>query len=725
MVQQNIYEGGQRKPVIDAGTLANPNLGFISGTDAIQMLMQALSGATAQGGTPIPLDNPMASPVGDAMSAPPLRPPLMAPLQSAPSNEPPLWPDLLSAIQQYAGEEAGGAGDAISNTLGQAANAFGPALSSEFETWTNPDKAANWPLQRSPQQTAGQNIAAGTGNSLINLPQSMWHTYQQMIGQPFAGVAGPAIEGAAGAVGDTWNWLTTPEDQFAADKAAEGAAGAPPQPSFTPGLPGQSTVGKIQGVENSTGNSAAKNSNSSAMGNGQFIKSTWLQFMNEVHPQMLDYMSKEEALQLRADPKISEQATSWYAGKAVDELDKYDLPATDENIYLHHFLGPAGMKAVLLAPPNTPISTVLNKEQISANPTILGGARTAGDIIDWARTKMGQAPISTGALPSAGPAPVPRPQMPMPDFTVANNWFDQAAPQGVDPAMLQNNQLAMMLEGIGAGLGSVDASREGGGRLFGSLAAGAGAGAAASQKLALDFERQLSADKASYATARGNMQIQQDSAKAGVTGTNLETDWMNATDQNTYEKGKSDLEVSNSQIERQTLLQAGAAERAASVPKILETSKDGIWIQTPDQGVTFIGNDKTDLFSQMEQIGKSFGMDSNMFRQQKYAMMSQDPTTNLLSMEMEIIRDVVRDGLGPSIWGEAYSEAAAVAEQQIPGTLMADPEAHQEALEKTLMGLLLGASQQASDYNWIIEAAKLGHPGAAMLVQGGQMKAPE
>jgi hypothetical protein len=585
----------------------------------------------------------------------------------------------------------------------------GQGLDKLFETWTNPAAVSQSPIPRSPSNTAAGNMAAGTANTLINAPQTLWHTYNELVGKPFAGAVKPMIEGTGKAIGDTYEWLTTPEDQYQANKAAkEAEASAEAPKGFKPGIPGQgqgSLTRKIVGVE-SGGNPTARNPKSSAYGPGQFIKPTWLQFIRETRPEVAKNLSEEDQLKLRADPALADEAVGWYAGKAVDILDSINAPATDRNIYLHHFLGPGGVKQILQADPTAPISSVLDEASIKANPSVLGGARTVQDVLDWAAVKMGETPSG-----NVGPAPIPRPMAPLPDFTAANDWFDKAAPTPVDPGMLKDTQLALMLEGIGAGLGSVDASREGGGRLFGALAAGSSQGNAKGQQLALDFANQLKEQQRDYALGRGELSIRQEGAKDAVRNANLETDWMNDVAQQEYEKSQS-----------AALLQSAAAERARTTPKILETSDKGAVIQGPEGDISFLDFDVGKPFEELEQMTKAMGEDHNLVRQAKYATMAQTPGTSILSMEMEIVRDIINDGLGAAVWGDGFSEAMAAAEKQLPGTLAADPKAYQSALNKSLMGLLLGASQQTGNYDWVLQAAALGNPGAIMLTQGGTME---
>src|SRR5690606_26190720 len=124
-----------------------------------------------------------------------------------------------------------------------------------------------------------------------------------------------------------------------------------------------------------------------------------------------------------------------------------------------------------------------------------------------------------------------------------------------------------------------------------------------------------------------------------VRNANLETDWMNDVAQQDYEKSQN-----------AALLQSAAAERARTQPKILETSDKGAVIQGPEGDISFLDFDVGKPFEELEQMTKAMGEDHNLVRQAKYATMAQTPGTSILSMEMEIVRDIINDGLGAAVW---------------------------------------------------------------------------
>jgi len=93
-----------------------------------------------------------------------------------------------------------------------------------------------------------------------------------------------------------------------------------------------------------------------------------------------------------------------------------------QELYATHFLGTDTGSKLLSADPSTPVGAFLdkadpkNKDKIlTANPEVLGGKKTVGDVLAWAQKKM--APVLTSAIPigsaqaeqvpQAKPAPAP------------------------------------------------------------------------------------------------------------------------------------------------------------------------------------------------------------------------------------------------------------------------------------------------------------------------------
>lgn len=152
-------------------------------------------------------------------------------------------------------------------------------------------------------------------------------------------------------------------------------------------------------------NAAAKTS--SAVGLGQFIETTWLQFIREMKPGLLG-LNRDAMMDLRKNPEMMKQAIMWYANQNAGVLSQAGLAATDANVYLAHFLGPKGALAALKAPLNAMLTDVLDPKTISANPFLKDW--NAMQLQAWSQKKMGvgmtwngmgSAPTPTGSPPIA------------------------------------------------------------------------------------------------------------------------------------------------------------------------------------------------------------------------------------------------------------------------------------------------------------------------------------
>jgi len=137
-------------------------------------------------------------------------------------------------------------------------------------------------------------------------------------------------------------------------------------------------AGYVTSLENNTGNPAAKNPLSSATGDGQFIKSTWLDLIRRYKPELAQGKSEQELLALRADPNLSKEMILAYAKDNAPLLEKAGLPVNDQTLRLMHF-GPGNALPVLQAKPDAMVRDILPAGVIEANPTWAN--ITAGDWI--------------------------------------------------------------------------------------------------------------------------------------------------------------------------------------------------------------------------------------------------------------------------------------------------------------------------------------------------------
>lgn len=155
----------------------------------------------------------------------------------------------------------------------------------------------------------------------------------------------------------------------------------------------RSYVQRVIRAENNTGNPAAKNPNSSATGNGQFIASTWLALFEKHFPERARRMGEDAILALRKDAETSKTMIELYARENAAALQKSGNAVTEANLHLAHFLGSGGANKVLKAAPGTRIADLFTdragRQAIAANPTILGRGATRESVLAYATRRAG------------------------------------------------------------------------------------------------------------------------------------------------------------------------------------------------------------------------------------------------------------------------------------------------------------------------------------------------
>lgn len=146
---------------------------------------------------------------------------------------------------------------------------------------------------------------------------------------------------------------------------------------------GGSYLDNLIGKE-SSGNPNAEAKTSSAVGLGQFIKSTWLAFLGAMHPDLLN----EGALELRKNVGLMKDAILWYARENAKRLEAANIPANDANVYLAHFLGPGGAIAALSKSIETPLASIPELAGALKSNAFLQG-KSVGWLQSWAEQKFG------------------------------------------------------------------------------------------------------------------------------------------------------------------------------------------------------------------------------------------------------------------------------------------------------------------------------------------------
>lgn len=155
---------------------------------------------------------------------------------------------------------------------------------------------------------------------------------------------------------------------------------------------------RITSQENAGGDPTAKNPNSTATGNGQFINSTWLNTFKKLNPN--SGMTDDQILAQRADPKTSKVMTVAYAKENAPLLQQAGFPATGTTLALAHRFGPDGALSVMRAAASTPLQQILPPEVIAANPQM--ASLTAGDVVSGTMKNFGRQNVDFNAQSGGG-----------------------------------------------------------------------------------------------------------------------------------------------------------------------------------------------------------------------------------------------------------------------------------------------------------------------------------
>jgi hypothetical protein len=141
----------------------------------------------------------------------------------------------------------------------------------------------------------------------------------------------------------------------------------------------------------SGGDAAAENTQSSATGLFQFIKSTWLEQVERHAPELTEGLSQEEILELRKDPAASAQVVAGFTRENAQVLLNAGFSLTPGRVYLAHFAGVGGALKVLRGDPTALISDVLSQAVVDANPPLQNADGTSRDIAflrTWVENKI-------------------------------------------------------------------------------------------------------------------------------------------------------------------------------------------------------------------------------------------------------------------------------------------------------------------------------------------------
>lgn len=163
----------------------------------------------------------------------------------------------------------------------------------------------------------------------------------------------------------------------------------------------------------SGGNDNAANPRGSASGRYQFIESTFRSLYQRVYG-ATDTQAAAAWSNNRFDPQVQERLMDAAIGEYTSAFRRAGVPATAGNLYLAHFLGPAGAVGALRVDPRTPAINHFGERVVNSNPEVMRG-KTVGDVIAWTRRRMGGAAPGAGVDTATGDIPA-MPDLQMTEF---------------------------------------------------------------------------------------------------------------------------------------------------------------------------------------------------------------------------------------------------------------------------------------------------------------------
>lgn len=525
--------------------------------------------------------------------------------------------------------------------------------------------------------------------------------------------------------GNIYNWLTT-KGAGGTPPALQTPAAVRPANPVAPALPSRASSNTVLSLPHGAsggymsylnkGEGTGKNPRSSAYEKGQFIEGTWEQFIKEMHPELMQGQQVFDKPGAKPDrsawdsedirKKYGEEAIAWYARKNAAALQAAGQPVNDWSLRLGHFLdGPVAAR-VMAADPNTPISQLVSAAAVKANPEVLGGNKTAGDLVKWAQRQMpgaGAVPypptVQPQTLPSPPMAGMP-PQMaqaPGMDFSQQNMWLDKAKPTPMDPAELQRYQLLAGLGGMASGASKF--APEGGstGRILAAAGGGGASDFATAKAKALALAQSSDDRQVSYNLQRAQTAGQQMQQQQAIEQQNRQIAFQNA-------KSIWDTNVNNAEKQYQASVlnkieeyKANAANDKAhyewlekvkefTTTKILKADNTGFITQSfnPETNAIDVKQTRTDgIEQQMELMGKlGRVMPGGAGEFMKYAFLANtlgksDPQIAQLVGMRSVISDAISQGHG-TYFGKVYENAVKLATEQItkesPGMMTKGPE---------------------------------------------------
>ena len=130
---------------------------------------------------------------------------------------------------------------------------------------------------------------------------------------------------------------------------------------------------------------------SSALGKYGIIQGTYVNYFKKAFPQQARELGDSGIKALRTTPegrKLNEQFGPMIIADNAKHLSRAGFDTNAGNVYLAHFLGPAGAVKALSVSPDTPVEKAVAADAIAANAPVFNKVRTVGDLVNWSNNLM-------------------------------------------------------------------------------------------------------------------------------------------------------------------------------------------------------------------------------------------------------------------------------------------------------------------------------------------------
>lgn len=450
-----------------------------------------------------------------------------------------------------------------------------------------------------------------------------------------------------------------------------------------------------------------KNPRSSAEGPGQFIDSTFKDYLKSSGKVL--GQNGVPADMAEAKKALGKDATMWYKEMNAKTLGAAGVPVNNTTLYGAHFLGPGDFQKVWNADPTTPVTQLVSADAIQANPEVLAG-KTAGQVKEWLAAKTSGNVLPTP--PQLGDAP----QQAAPgalDFSKTNSFLDAAKPKPLDKESYDSMHLSNVLGGLAQGASKVDVTKPG--ALAATLAA-MGAGGQAGMSEATQA-RLIGQDRKDTQEQGYNMQ------RAGVATSQMTAEHQNEVQQNQVAFANAKAKWDTVNANNATKYEGDMKERQARMPKITSDA-NGFMVQQYNpatQAMEVKYTPTKSIFQNMEKASemiKAMGAPGPAAEAMMVTYITdtvKDPTIAQAVLEKETVRRTLANGAGASVFGKAYEAAYKEAESKVPAALQKDPVEYQKAVQDIAASNLYNALAKSGKRDWLKAAAANGSITAGIL----------